>query len=84
MCLVLTPPSSATQRQRKQGQKIMWSGHMSSVALRDLGPTQRPIQWVSRAPSLEIKRQGHEADHSPPTSAEVNNGGPIPPLPHTV
>jgi hypothetical protein len=30
-----------------------------------LGPTQ-PIKWV---PGL--KRQGHEADHSPPTSAEA-------------
>jgi hypothetical protein len=28
-----------------------------------LGPTQLPIQW--------IKRPGREADHSPPSSAEV-------------
>jgi hypothetical protein len=32
-----------------------------------LGPTQPPIQWV-----LGIKRPGREADHSPPSSAEVN------------
>jgi hypothetical protein len=32
-----------------------------------LGSTQSPIQWV-----LGVKRQEHEADHSPPTSAEVN------------
>jgi hypothetical protein len=25
---------------------------------------------------------GHEADYSPPSSAEVKNGGAIPPLPH--
>jgi hypothetical protein len=36
-----------------------------------LGPTQRPIQWVSGALSLE--RPGREADHSPPPSAEVKN-----------
>jgi hypothetical protein len=29
-----------------------------------------------------IKQQGHEADHSPPSSAEVENGEAIPPLPH--
>jgi hypothetical protein len=31
-----------------------------------LGPTQPPIQWVPG-----VKRQGREADHSPPASAEV-------------
>jgi hypothetical protein len=33
--------------------------------------------------SPALKRQGREADHSPPSSAEVKNGGPILPLPHT-
>jgi hypothetical protein len=36
-----------------------------------LGPTQPPIQWVPGALSLEAKRPGREADHSPPSSAEV-------------
>jgi hypothetical protein len=36
-----------------------------------LGPTQPPIQWVPRALSLEVKRPMREADHSPPSSAEV-------------
>jgi hypothetical protein len=36
-----------------------------------LGPTQPPIQWVPGAVSLEVKRPGREADHSPPSSAEV-------------
>jgi hypothetical protein len=36
-----------------------------------LGPTQPPIQWVSGALSLGVKRQGREADHSPLSSAEV-------------
>jgi hypothetical protein len=30
-----------------------------------------------------LKRPRREFDHSPPSSAEVNNGGAIPPLPHT-
>jgi hypothetical protein len=38
-----------------------------------LGPTQPPIQWVPGAPSLGVKRQRREADHSPPSSAQVRN-----------
>jgi hypothetical protein len=36
-----------------------------------LGPTQPPIQWVPAALSLRVKLPGREADHSPPSSAEV-------------
>jgi hypothetical protein len=36
-------------------------------------PTQPPIQWVPGALSLGVKRLGREADHSPPSSAEVKN-----------
>jgi hypothetical protein len=36
-----------------------------------LGPTKPPIQWVPGALSLEVKQPGHEADHSPPSSAKV-------------
>jgi hypothetical protein len=36
-----------------------------------LGPTQPPIQWLPEALSLGIKRTGREADHSPPSIAEV-------------
>jgi hypothetical protein len=36
-----------------------------------LGHTQPPIQWVPVALSLGVKQPGHEADHSPPSSAEV-------------
>jgi hypothetical protein len=36
-----------------------------------LWPTQPPIQSVPGALSLEVKRQGREADHSPPSGAEV-------------
>jgi hypothetical protein len=38
-----------------------------------LRPTQPPIQWVPGAISLGVKRPGHEADHSHPSNAEVNN-----------
>jgi hypothetical protein len=38
-----------------------------------LGPTQPPIQWVPGALPLRVKRSGHEADVSPPSSAEVKN-----------
>jgi hypothetical protein len=36
-----------------------------------LGPTQPPIQWVPGALSLGVKRPEREANHSPPSSAEV-------------
>jgi len=38
-----------------------------------LGPTQPPIHWVPGALSQGVKQLGHEADHSPPSSAEVKN-----------
>jgi hypothetical protein len=38
-----------------------------------LGLTQPPIQWIPGALSLGLKRPGREADHSPPSSAEVKN-----------
>jgi len=36
-----------------------------------LGPTQPPIQWVAGALSLRVKRPVLEADHSPPSSADM-------------
>jgi hypothetical protein len=36
-----------------------------------LGPTQPPIQWVTVALSLGVKRPVRETDHSPPSSAEA-------------
>jgi hypothetical protein len=39
-----------------------------------LGPTQPPVQWVPGVLSLGVKaRPGRDADHSPPSSAEVEN-----------
>jgi hypothetical protein len=55
-----------------------------SIASRPaLGPTQPPIQWVPRALFPGVKRSVCEADHSPPSRAEVKNDGTISPLPHT-
>jgi hypothetical protein len=38
-----------------------------------LGPTQPPIQCVTVAFSQGLKRLEREADHSPPSNAEVKN-----------
>jgi hypothetical protein len=39
-----------------------------------LGPTQPPVQWVQGVLSPGVKaRPGRDADHSPPSSAEVEN-----------
>jgi hypothetical protein len=36
-----------------------------------LGPTQFPIQWLPGALSLVVKRLEREANHSPPSSADI-------------
>jgi hypothetical protein len=63
----------------RQGQKSFLFSRVSRPAA--LEPTQPPIKPGTNSPVL--KRQGYEADHSPPSSAEVNSGGAIPPLPYT-
>jgi hypothetical protein len=47
-----------------------------------VGPTQPPIQLVAGAVSPGVKRKKNEAKHSPPSIAEVKNGGAMPPLRH--
>jgi len=37
------------------------------------GPTHPPIQWVAGALPLGVKRPEREADHSTPSSADVEN-----------
>jgi hypothetical protein len=39
----------------------------------NLGHTQPSIQWAKEALSPGVKRPKREADHSPPSSAEVKN-----------
>jgi hypothetical protein len=43
----------------------------TSASRTALGPTQPPIQFVPGALSLGAKRLWREANHSPPSSAEV-------------
>jgi len=43
----------------------------TTASRRVRGPTQPPVQWVPGALSLWVKLPGGEADHSPPSSAEV-------------
>jgi len=38
-----------------------------------LGSTQPPIQWVTGTLTVGLKGTEREADHSPPSSVEVNN-----------
>jgi hypothetical protein len=45
----------------------------TTLSRTSLEPIQPPIQRVSGVPSLGVKRPGREADHSPPSSAEVKN-----------
>jgi hypothetical protein len=56
---------------------------LSSITFRPApGTNQPPSQFVPGAASPGVERQGHEADYSPPSSANVKNGAAIPPLPH--
>jgi hypothetical protein len=51
----------------------VWSRFFFSTSSRPaLGHIQPPIQWVPEAISPGILREGHEANHSPSTSVEVN------------
>jgi hypothetical protein len=50
----------------------------STASIPVLRPTQPPIQWIAGAPSPKVKRLGHEADHSPPSTSEDKYGGDIP------
>jgi hypothetical protein len=63
-----------------QGQEIFSSLLMFRLALR---ATQPPIQDVPAAVSLGIKQQGFDGDRSPPSRAEVKNGGATLALLHT-
>jgi hypothetical protein len=52
-----------------------WLGNFlfTTVSRTALGPTQPPIPWVPGALTLGINLPGREANHSPPSSAEVKN-----------
>jgi hypothetical protein len=80
VCLIHQPPHYCSQRNCRiavrflAGTKI----YLFSTASRPApGPTERSVQRVPRALS-----PGREANHSPPSRAEVKNGGTIPSLSH--
>jgi hypothetical protein len=53
------------------GQRIF---PVASVSRPALGHTQPPVKWVPGVLSTGVKaRPGRDADHSPPSSAEVVN-----------
>jgi hypothetical protein len=54
--------------------KVFLFSIASGPALR---PKSSPIQWVQSAISMGLKGPGREAEHSPPTSTEIKNGGAI-------
>jgi hypothetical protein len=54
----------------------------TTVSRPALGLTQTPIQWVPGAPSLGVQQLDREADHSPPSSAKVNNAWSYTSTPH--
>jgi hypothetical protein len=45
----------------------------STSSRADLGLIQSPIEWIPGALSPGVKRPEREADHSPPTSADIKN-----------
>jgi hypothetical protein len=81
---VSIPTLPCPERVRNRGSII--GGEKSFLyptALRPaLGSTQRPNQWVPGVLSPVLKRPERKADRSPPSSADVKNGGAIPPLFH--
>jgi hypothetical protein len=47
--------------------------YVSKISRPTLPSTQPPIQRTLEALFPGVKRPGHEADHSPPSSAEIKN-----------
>jgi hypothetical protein len=68
--LFLLPPRifRATIRTSRRGLGIFL---VTTMSRRALEPNQSPIRWVRGALSLRAKRPVREADHSPPSSAEI-------------
>jgi hypothetical protein len=85
--VMLTAIREAHKPQRSRDSDWLWAGRprgrnsspgrvknflFSKSSRPALGSTQPPIQWVTADLSPGVQRPGREADHSPPTGAEVN------------
>jgi hypothetical protein len=58
------------------GDRIIQLNSLFTCVFRPTPRSTHPlILWVSGALSLGVKREGREADHSPPSIAEVKKGG---------
>lgn len=58
------------------------SSRMAIAVGLTLEPTQPLVQIVPDVLSPAVKRKGREADHSPPSRAEIKKCEAIPPPPH--
>jgi hypothetical protein len=65
------PLTVSTMHWGKYSQRGLGIFLFTTASRTALGSTQPPIQWVPGSPFLGVKRSGSEADHSPPSSAEV-------------
>jgi hypothetical protein len=69
--------------------RMKWEGDNESLVERDLEECNRVIfrdTIILKSGELSpqgLKRTGYEADHSPPSSADIKNDSVIPPLPLT-
>jgi len=50
-----------------------WDFFFATAFSPALGSTQPPTEWLQEALTPGVKRLGREADHSPPSSAEIKN-----------
>jgi hypothetical protein len=64
-------PQAGRQRDRSSSRSKIFLFSTTSTPV--LWPTQPPIQWALGTFSPVVKRPGREANHSPPTSAEVKD-----------
>jgi hypothetical protein len=61
--------------------EIIATGHGLDVR-GSISGSGKTFSSIPQRPGRGVKRPGREAGHSPPSSAEVKNGGAIPPFPH--
>jgi hypothetical protein len=54
-----------------RGSRVRVPAVAGNFSLQALRSTQPPLQWVTGSLSLRVKRSGREADHLPPSNAEV-------------